>query len=251
MAELGVQMVGPKTRRVDDPTPAHVAASGLQRGVPVIGHRPGYPRTTHQSRAARHGIGRQGEVRGPGTDDRLAGHRQPAQHTGTQIGDPPIHLVGTDDLAAVVEVSFGLVLQTGKSVELFVGPRDQQCAGVLDRDTRLFGVVAEQLVAARHQSRLERFGGRVVSGVQQRGIGLAGAVTDVVACLEQGHREFRARECARNRGADDPGADDDDVADIDGATHVVVGSSCARTDSAARIHRDMNSSARSADHSGW
>ena len=216
MAELGVEMIGSKTRRVDDPTPAHVTASGLQRGMAVPGHRPGHPCAAHQSRAARHGIGRKGEVRRPGADDGLAGHSQPAQHAWTQIGDPPIDLVGADDLAAVVEVSFGLVLQTGKRVELFVGPRDQQCAGVLDRDTRLFGVVAEQLVAARHQSRLEGVGGRVVSGVQQRGIGLAGAVTDVVACLEQGHREVRARERARNRRADDSGADDDDVADIDG-----------------------------------
>ena len=139
------------------------------------------------------------------------GHGQPAERAGAEVGYSPVDLVGVDDLAAVVAVAFGLVPQRGQRVELFVGPRDEQRAGALDRDAGRLGVVAEQGVPARARAGLQRARGRVEPGVQDRGVGLAGAVADVVAGLEQRHRQRRAGECAGDRGADDAAADDGDV----------------------------------------
>ena len=111
MTELGVEVIRTEAGRIDDPPAADVATRGLQRGVLITDDGAGHSRATLQMRTARHGVGGQGKVRGPGADDRLAGHRQPGQHPGTEVGHSSIHLVGGDDLAAVVEVAFGLVLQ--------------------------------------------------------------------------------------------------------------------------------------------
>ena len=50
--------------------------------------------------------------------------------------------------------------------------------------------------------------------MQQRGIGLAGAVTDIVAGLDEGDGQVGAGQFAGDRRTDDAGADDDDVADL-------------------------------------
>ena len=74
------------------------------------------------------------------------------------------------------------------------------------------GVVGEQLVAAAHQARFQGAGLGVESGVQDRGVGLAGAVADVGARVDASPpRARRPPELARDGRTDDAGADDDDV----------------------------------------
>src|SRR6185312_7537547 len=50
--------------------------------------------------------------------------------------------------------------------------------GPLDGNAGLLGVVPEKVIAAGDQPGFQGAGGGVVPGVQQRGVGLAGAVTD-------------------------------------------------------------------------
>ena len=89
MAERGSRWSAPRPAALTTQRAVHVAAGGLQRrAVGLAGHRTGYPRAAHAARAARHGIGGQGEVGGPGADDRLAGHRQPAQYAGAEVAGP-------------------------------------------------------------------------------------------------------------------------------------------------------------------
>src|SRR6185436_2272023 len=114
--ELCVEVVRTETGRVDDPTTVDVAAGGPQRGVSVFGDDTGHPRATQQTCTALYGVGGKCEICCPGTDDRLAGHRQPRQRPRAEVGDPPVHLFGGDDLAVTVAVSFGFVLQARERI---------------------------------------------------------------------------------------------------------------------------------------
>jgi hypothetical protein len=93
----------------------------------------------------------------------------------------------------------------GSSVEL--GP---------DEYADALGVRAEQREAAADEARLERARLRVEAGVQQRGVRLARAGADIATGLEQRDPQAVAAELARDRGADDAGAHDDDVALVRG-----------------------------------
>ena len=66
----------------------------------------------------------------------------------------------------------------------------------------------EQLVAARHEPRLERPGLRVEPGVEQRRVRLARAGAHVRAGLEQRHAQVEPAQLAGDRAADDARADD-------------------------------------------
>src|SRR6185295_13768796 len=92
--KLCVEVVRTETGRVDDPTTVDVAAGGPQRGVSVFGDDTGHPRATQQTCTALYGVGGKCEICCPGTDDRLAGHRQPRQRPRAEVGDPPVHLFG-------------------------------------------------------------------------------------------------------------------------------------------------------------
>ena len=70
------------------------------------------------------------------------------------------------------------------------------------------GVLAQQLVAARHEPRLERARLRVEAGVEQRGVRLAGAGAHVRAGLEQRHAQVEPAQLTRDRAADHARADD-------------------------------------------
>ena len=204
--------------------------------------------TTAQLDTALHGLRREGEVGGPGADDRLTRHGEAGQGTWSEFGHPAIHLVGRDDFARVVPVALGLVPQGGQRVTLLVGPCDEQRAGALHGDADLLGVLTEKVVAARDQSGFQGSGSGVEAGVQQGGVGLAGAVTDVVAPLDQRHGQSRARQCAGDGASDDSRADDRDVADLRRGVHDRV-SFCVDAAAACR-QRSRCSAARSAGQSG-
>jgi len=65
---------------------------------------------------------------------------------------------------------------------------------------------------AAHQAGLDRAGLGVEAGVQEGGVGLACPRADISTCLHERAAQLKARELARDRAADDAGADDDDVA---------------------------------------
>jgi len=133
--------------------------------VSVFGDDTGHPRATQQTCTALYGVGGKCEICCPGTDDRLAGHRQPRQRPRAEVGDPPVHLFGGDDLAVTVAVSFGFVLQARERIALLICPCDQERAGALDRYSGLLRVVAEQFVAPRDEPGFQRSRSRVEPGV--------------------------------------------------------------------------------------
>ena len=253
VAELGVEVVGAQAGSVDDPPAADVAGGGDQGGVVGglgAGQHVGDGRAAAQLDAALDGVGGQREVGGPGADDGFAGHGESGQGAGAEFGDAAVHLVGVDDFAGLVAVALSLVLQVRQGVDFLIGPGDEQRAGPLDGNAGLLGVVPEKVVAAGDEPGFQGAGGGVVAGVQQRGVGLAGAVTDVVSGVDEGHGQAGAGQVAGDRGSDDAGADDDDIADVrGGGGHgcVSLGASAAV---AACFHRCRCSAARSADHRG-
>ena len=178
------------------------------------------------------------------------GTRQPGQCARPEFGYPAIHLVAGDDLARAVAVALGLVLQRGQRVALLLGPGDQQGARALDGDAGPFGVGTEQLVTAGDEPGLERPGLGVEAGVQQGGVGLAGAITDVVAALDQRDGQAGPPEGAGDGAADDAGADHDDVANLVRAVHDWTSFDVSAAAAAWR-QRSRCSVARSSDHTGW
>ena len=164
-----------------------------------------------QGGASVHGVGGQCQVDRPRADDRLVGDGQPAQGAGAEVRNLPIDLCRVDDLAVPIAVGDGLVAQAGQGVELLVVPGDQDGAGVLDRDAGVAGVFGQQPIAAADHRGFQRAGFGVEPGVQDRGVGLAGAVADIISGVEQRHRQLVAGQFAGDGRADDTGADHDDV----------------------------------------
>ena len=115
----------------------------------------------------------------------------------------------------MIAVAAGVVFDGGEAVELLGGPGDEQRAGALERDADFFGVVEQQPVAARDEPGFQRAGLGVIAGVQDRGVGLAGAGADV-ARVQEHDAQLKARQFARDGGADIPGADDCDVVVVAG-----------------------------------
>jgi len=74
-----------------------------------------------------------------------------------------------------------------QGVDFLIGPGDEQRAGPLDGYAGLLGVVPEKVCSRARRAGFQGAGGGVVPGVQQRGVGLAGAVTDVVSGVDEGH----------------------------------------------------------------
>ena len=199
VAELGVDGVGAQAGGVDHEPRAHGGAvSGVQRGV-LLGDLDAVDGVVQQQvGAAPAGVGGQCEVRGPGADDRLVGDGERAERTRPEGGQLAVHLGGVDDQRVVIAVLAGLVLQGGQRVELFLVPRDEQRAGAFDRDPGLSGVGAQQVIAATHEPALQGAGRGVEAGVQDGGVGLAGAVADVDAGLEQRDRQLVAGQLSRD-----------------------------------------------------
>jgi len=159
-----------------------------------------------------------------------------------------VHPVGADDVAAVVAVGLGLVQQSGQRIELLAIPGHQDRPGALDGDARGGSEVGEQPVPAADHRRLQGAGFGVEPGVQDRRVGLAGAVADVAAGLEQGDGQVVAAELTGDGGADDACPDDGDV--MGGDVVVAHGLTPAYVLSARVRHADRNSTTRSACHRG-
>ena len=211
VAEHGVDEVGAQAGGVDYPAcrdwpPAGVHRGGITTGVDAVDTVAG-----QQGDAAVDGVGGQREVDRPGADDRLVGHGHTAERPWPEVRQLRVDGLGVDEFAAVIAVGFGLVFQRRQGVELFLVPGDQDGAGVLDRDAGVGGVFGEQVIAAADHGRFQRAGLGVETGVQDGGVGLAGAVADVVAGFEQRDRQLVAGQFSSDGGADDAGADDDDV----------------------------------------
>jgi hypothetical protein len=116
------------------------------------------------------------------------------------------------DLAdRVVAVRVRALDDAREGAALLDAPGDQQRAGALERDAGAWRVVAQQPVTAADEPRLERARFRVETGVQESRVGLAGSGADVGTGLQQRTAQLEATELARDRGADDPGADYGDV----------------------------------------
>jgi hypothetical protein len=96
-------------------------------------------------------------------------------------------------------------------MSLFRSPGDHQRADLRRRDADLGRVLAEQLVAAGDQARLDRPGLRVESGVQNRRVRLAGAGAYVRSGLDQDAVCATKAELARDGAADRARARDRDV----------------------------------------
>jgi hypothetical protein len=149
----------------------------------------------------------------------------------------PIHLVGGDDPGVRVVVADRLVPQRRQRRELLRVPGDEDRAERFDRDPGGLRIGREQVVALANQAGLQRARDGVEPGVQDRRVGLAGALADVVAAVDDRHRQPVTGELAGDGRADDSGADHRDIEDRHAA-------------SAAALQRARKSAARPADHCG-
>ena len=86
--------------------------------------------------------------RGPRIDDVLVGHDHAAGDARPEVGLQLAHLAGVDHPRVRVAVRRGLALQRREGRRLFVVPRDEHGAGVLDRDAGGGGVGAQQVPSA-------------------------------------------------------------------------------------------------------
>ena len=166
-----------------------------------------------------HRLGGEGQRGGEGTDDALVGHLERAHRAGPEIGLAPIELLHTELPDRLVAVGPRTLDDPRKLGELLVVPGHQQGTRALERDPHALRVLAEQLVAARHQGRLERARLGVEAGVEQGGVGLAGAGAHVGPRLEQGDAEVEAGELARDRAAHHAGPRYQDVR-VEPALHI-------------------------------
>jgi hypothetical protein len=154
-----------------------------------------------------------------------------------------VELGGPDQVAAVVAIGRRPLGQARERGVLLLGPGHEQRAGPFDGDPGLRRVGREKRVAARDQARLGRAGLGVEAGVEDRGVGLAGARTDVRAGLDQRNAEAGAPEAAGDGRTHDAGSDDRDVDCVraGGAGH----RTSARVASAARRQFSRRESASS------
>jgi hypothetical protein len=124
------------------------------------------------------------------------------------VGHRGVYLIRVHDAAGVVPVGLCLRLQSGKGLQLFVGPGDEQSSRALDGDAGLCGVGPEKPVAPGHQPGLKRSWLGVETGVEDGGVGLAGSVADIGLGLEERYGQVGACEVSRDGGSDDAGPDD-------------------------------------------
>ena len=109
----------------------------------------------------------------------LVGHDHPPGCARPEVRLELVDGVAIDDLGVPVTVGGSLGGELWQRGRLVVVPRHQHRADLLDRDADRRRVLAQQRVAAGDQPGLERPWGGVEAGVQDRGVGLAGAGADV------------------------------------------------------------------------
>ena len=213
VAQHAVELVGAQAGGVDEEARGPGAPSG--RGHPQAAslqplHGP--DRRAAKQRAARlQRLGGEGQRSGERTDDPLVGHLERPHRAGAEMGLAPVELLRSQLTDRLVAVGPRALDDPGELGKLLVVPGHQQGAGALERYAHALRVLAEQLIAARHQTGLERARLGVEARVEQRGVGLAGAGAHVGPRLEQRDTEVEAGELARDRAAHHAGPRDQDV----------------------------------------
>lgn len=160
-----------------------------------------------------HGLGGVGQRRRPGADDALVGDFERAEGAGAQVGFAGAQFTGVQEACRVVFVPFGLDQQGGECGQLLFVPGDEQGSDAFDGDSGLGRTGAESLLSFTYQPGFRRAGYGVETGVQDGGVGLRGAVADVVGGVEERGAQPVTGQFAGDGGADDARADDGHVVD--------------------------------------
>lgn len=196
-----------------------------------------------------HCLGGVGQGGRPGADGALAGYVQRGERAGAEVRFALVQRGGPDQAGVPVVVAFGLLGEAGQRGELLLVPGDEERADGFDGDAGLGSVGGQQAGALADQACLQGAGHRVEAGVQDRGVGLGGALSDVVLRLDEGDAQTGvAGEGAGDRTADDSGADDGHVVrdrwqrSSVGDRHAGVPSSSAVTAARKRPRRSAASS---------
>lgn len=205
VAEPPVEGVGVETGRVDHPTGVEGTS---RRALDALFH-PAVEVQVHSVPDGLRGVGQRG---GPGVDDALAGDLQRPQRAGAQVRLALVHLRRAEQPGLLVVVALGLLREAGQRGELLLVPGDEKGADRLDGDTRLGGELGQSARSLADEPRLQRAGDRVEPGVQDRRVGLRGALAHVVPRLDERDAQPRvAGEFAGDGTADHSGADDGHV----------------------------------------
>ena len=140
-------------------------------------------------------VGGQRQVGGPGADDRLVGHGQAAEGALARGAGTCRYTSSASTIShavvAVVARPWSAAPAARRVPRRSRRPAGRRCARPGCRSASAYS--DSRSVAARDQPGFEGAGLGVEPGVQDRGVGLAGAVTDVVAGLEQRDRSARSR----------------------------------------------------------
>ncbi len=206
VAEEAVDLVGVQARRVDQ-------VAGAQR-APAGGQRVRFPRSDRphgavevQVDAGAHGLRRVGEGGRPGADEGLVRYVEGSQHAGAELRFTGSYFRGREDPGRAVAVAYRLVRESREGRELLLVPGHEQGPDRFDRDAAVRGVGGEPSLSVADEPGLQGAGYGVETGVQDGGVGLGGAVADVVGRVDQGGPQGEAGQFAGDGGAHDAGAD--------------------------------------------
>jgi hypothetical protein len=211
VAEAAVDLIRLEPRGVDDVAGTERSARGPQSGPVVLELDVADRRTQREIAAGEDRLGRERERRRPRAHDPLVGDRQPAASPLAEIRFERTNLGGRQPLRPeVTVVNRGLLNALERSL-VILAPRDQHSARDRKRNAHLGCEGTQQGAPAGYEARLERPRLGVKARVEDRGVRLRGAGSDVDRALEQRDRCPAAREMSCDRTADDTGPDDGDV----------------------------------------
>ena len=143
--------------------------------------------------------------------DVLVGNLQSPERIRAEMRLASVQLLAADLAHPIVATAPSVVDDRGEAFELRLVPRDQQPTAPLERNADLVGVAEQQAVATGDKSSLEGAWLGVESGVEDRGVGLAGPGANVAFGLDQHQPKLEPRKLAGDRTADVARADDRDV----------------------------------------
>ena len=198
VAETSVEGVGVQSGRVDEVPGAQGAPAGGEDMAAALPTRLLHAGVEVQVHSVPDRLGGVPQCRRPGADDALAGHVQSAERAGAEVRFACEELGRLDEAGIGVFVAYGLLRQVRERRELFLVPGDEQRADRFDGDARLRSVRGESAGALADEACFEGARYRVEAGVQDRGVGLGGALADVVLGLDD--RDAQARVAGQFAG---------------------------------------------------
>lgn len=229
VAEFPVEFVGVESGGVDQVAGAQRSPGGGEGVDFVVAVDVPHPAVEVQMDSGAHGLGGVGERGGPGADDALVGDFERAEGTRSQMGLAGTQFLRVQEACRAVVVPLRLRQQGRQCGQLFLVPGDEQGPDAFDGDAGLGRVRAESVLPLAYEPGFQGAGYGVESGVQDGGVGLRGAVADVVGGVQECGAQPVAGQFAGDGGADDARADDGHVVGR-GAGRLVGGEFTGRGD---------------------